>query len=62
MATDLQAVPIDPADLARIAASYPPEAAQTPRAEREAYFTEIQRRAWDQRFNFAGAADDVGRG
>ncbi len=38
------------AEVERIAAAYPPEAAQTPRAERERYFTDLQRQAWERRF------------
>lgn len=34
----------------RIAAAYPPEAAQTLAADRERYFTPAQRAAWDMRF------------
>lgn len=34
----------------RIAAAYPPEAAQTLAADRERYFTAEQRSAWELRF------------
>ena len=38
------------ADIQRIAAAYPPEAAHTPADERERHFTTPQRLAWDARF------------
>lgn len=38
------------ADLHRIAAAYPSEAAHTLADERERYFTTAQRAAWDLRF------------
>lgn len=37
-------------EILRIAAAYPPEAALTPREDRERFFTEAQRDAWDLRF------------
>lgn len=42
--------PFDPAEVRRIAASYPPEAAATPRWERDQHFTPLQHRAWTLRF------------
>ena len=38
------------AEIARIAAAYPPEAANVPAAEREQYFTDAQQAAWCLRF------------
>lgn len=37
-------------EIARIAAAYPPEAANVPASERDQYFTDIQRAAWERRF------------
>ncbi len=39
-----------PDEIARIAAAYPPEAANVPAAEREQYFTDAQKAAWCLRF------------
>lgn len=41
---------LDPRELARIAAAYPPEAADVPAWERERYFTPAQQAAWLLRF------------
>jgi len=38
------------ASIERIAAAYPPEAAQTLAVDRERYFTAEQQAAWDLRF------------
>lgn len=54
------APPFDPpvlAELERIAAAYPPEAAHTPRWERETYMTELQQLAWIIRFDPDRAAE-----
>lgn len=45
---------IDPAELSRIAAAYPPEAKHTPRWEREMYLTDLQQLAWTLRFDPQG--------
>lgn len=37
-------------EVERIAAAYPPEAAEVPRWERERYFTAAQLAAWERRF------------
>lgn len=47
-------MPIDQsAEVARIAATYPPEAAHVPAEDRQRYFTDIQRTAWERRFGAA---------
>lgn len=43
-------------EIARIAATYPPEAAGTPRSARERLFSDAQRLAWEIRF---GTPDSV---
>lgn len=44
-------MPVDQsAEIARVAAAYPPEAANVPASERDHYFTDIQRAAWSLRF------------
>lgn len=39
-----------PAEIERIAAAYPPEAAYVPADERERFFTDAQQAAWRLRF------------
>jgi hypothetical protein len=41
---------LDPCDVDRIAAAYPPEAAGVPVWEREKFFTPVQLAAWEKRF------------
>ena len=42
--------PLDRAEIERIARAYPPGARLTPEWERERYFTDAQRAAWELRF------------
>ena len=44
-------------EIARIAAAYPEEARFTPAEERERYFTDAQRAAWELRFSAREAAE-----
>ncbi|WP_022687189.1 hypothetical protein [Sphingomonas phyllosphaerae] len=43
-----------PAEIERIAAAYPPEAAYVPAVERERFFTEAQQAGWRLRFGAPG--------